>query len=199
MKRTLVAIVLLSSLVAVVTAGVLQAPEGDPKVIELLSGVTYSPNKSSIDRILGSDAADDLVAIAQDEETADPGLRIRAFRALGHYGASDEVAAVQVALSDSFRDLVAKDSGVELLYLRACAISLARVGGELHVTDLIELLDHPSRDIRAAGAQALAITGSNTAIDPLRARSLIESEPQVQLAISEALLQIEGLVIELQR
>ena len=51
---------------------------------DLLSGVDYVPNKPDLDEALGDPPEDDLIAIAVDTE-ADPGLRIRSYRALGHY------------------------------------------------------------------------------------------------------------------
>jgi hypothetical protein len=58
----------------------------DSAVLDLLGGVDFVPLKSAIDDTLGAGAADELIAIAGDEEGGtDPGLRLRAYRALAEY------------------------------------------------------------------------------------------------------------------
>ncbi len=51
---------------------------------------------------------------------------------------------------------------------------------------LVPLLDHPSRDVRAATAHALRDLCNTQAINPLRVRYNSEATDQVRLAIEEA-------------
>lgn len=166
-----------------------EAPPGDARVVELLSGVDYVPNRAALDDALGAAvAADDLVAIARGSapESADPGVRIRAYRALGLYPGSATEAALRAALAEN-----AAGAGVETLYLRAAAESLVKVAGAGAVDDIVPLLDHASRDVRATAAVALGRTGSDAAVPSLRARLSVEEVGQVRLAIAEALRALE--------
>lgn len=161
-------------------------PDGDPQVVELLSGVDYVPPRNSIDDVLGGAAPDDLIEIARSS-APDTGLRLRAYRALALYPSAETSAALRDALVDHG----AADQGIDTVYLRAAMDSLARVDGAAAVPDLTPLLDHASRDVRAAVAAALALTGSPDAISPLRDRLAVEPVDQVRLAIAEALRQLE--------
>lgn len=171
----------------------LEPPPGNPDVVELLSGLSYVPDKSAIDAVLGATAVEDLVQIAEDNSVdADAGLKLRAFRALGEYEVNPQRAVAAAALRGAIDRFATENEGTELLYLRASMRSLAHIDGSNAVVDLVNLLEHPSRDIRAACAQALGITGSDAAIQPLRLRALIEREPQVKLAIADALFQLDS-------
>jgi len=171
----------------------LESPDGDPDVVELLSGLSYEPDRLSIDTVLGPAAVDQLINIAEDETVgSDPGLRIRAYRALGQYGqtpdAGEAISALRRAINKFRRDQV----GTNVLLLRVSMLSLAKIDGPNAVAVLVGMLTHQSRDIRAACAQALGITGSSAAEQPLRDRALVEEQAQVQLAISDALFQLES-------
>ncbi len=157
-------------------------------VVELLSATANAPSKSRIDLVMGPTAVADLIEIADDTSAeADPGLRIRAYGALRHFSQSADGETARLALKAAVALHTNETTGTQLLYLRAAMLSLAEVGQESSVPDLLGLLSHPSRDIRAACAQALGITGSVSAILPLRDRALIETELQVELAIADAL------------
>ncbi len=169
----------------------LDPPVGDPDVIELLGGMSYVPDKTRIEQILGPQAADELISVAEDESvTFDAGMRIRSLRALALYKESPDRPAVTAALRRTMNRFTASDRGVELLYLRASMLSLARVEGATAVAELTPLLSHQSRDIRAACAQALGITASSDANQPLRDRALIEEQAQVLFAIDDALFEL---------
>ena len=56
---------------------------------------------------------------------------------------------------------------------------------------LVGLLDHASRDIRAATARALRDLCNSNAVVPLRMRYTVEPTEQVKLAISDALRILE--------
>jgi HEAT repeat protein len=178
---------------AIAGTGVAVAVQPPDEVIELLSETATAPSKSRIVIVMGPTAVPDLIKIAEDSSVdSDPGWRIRAFAALRHFGQEPESETVRLALKEAVDLYRAETTGTKLLYLRAAMLSMAEVGMELAVADLLGLLDHPSRDIRAACAQALGITGSDLAIVPLRDRALIEQEPQVNLAIGEALFALES-------
>ncbi len=172
-------------------ATALDAPPGDPEVVELLGGMNYVPDQSSIDAVLGATAVDELIAIAEDDsQGSDPGLRMRAFRALAQYDGSPDEGTASAALRRAIDTFGTLERGTELLFLRASMLSLATLDGANAVPDLVGLLPHPSRDIRAACAQALGITGSSAAIVPLRNQDLDETVPQVKIAIADALFHL---------
>jgi len=164
------------------------APPGDTGLVEILSGIEYIPTRGSLDAQMGAGAQDRLIAIARGdaEESADPGIRIRAYRALAFYPSPATESALRAGI-------VAHAGGgsVDTLYLRAAAESLVQIAGADAVDDLVPLLDHASRDVRATTARALGDTGSAQAVSPLRARLSIEEVGQVRLAIAEALRELE--------
>lgn len=165
----------------------------DQDVIEILSGVDFVPPKNSLDGVLGETALEDLINIAQDPDE-DAGLRIRAYRALAHYpGALTEEALRTAIIAHSSDGQVALEStGVDTILLRAAMSSMASVAKSRAVNHIGWILDHQSRDVRAAAAQALALTGSITAEPLLRARLGKEEVPQVRLAIEEAIRILHG-------
>ena len=195
-RRALIGLALGLSIAGAGFARALDPPVGDSEVIELLSGISFVPGKTSIDQVLGSEAVNELISIAEDELiTFDSGMRIRALHALALYKDSPDQSAVTASLRRTINRFASNDRGVELLYLRASMLSLARVEEANVVGELVPLLSHQSRDIRAACAQALGITASGAATQPLRDRALIEEQPQVQFAIDEALF-VLGLAQE---
>jgi hypothetical protein len=158
---------------------------GDPAVIEALSGVDFIPGKSTLDQVFSGAAEAGLIEIARDEMGGgDPGLRLRAYRALALY----DTPAVETALAEAVAEHHAgPKAGIGVLYLRAAAKSLAAVAGTSAVDALVPMLGHPRRDIRSGAAEALAITGAPAAIQPLRDQLAIEDDLQTRLALSAAL------------
>ena len=165
-----------------------EPPPGDLQVVEVLSGIDFIPSRSALDAALGAGAESDLIAIARGtaEESADPGVRIRAYRALALYPGAAVEAELRAAIFQH-----AGGAAVDMVYLRAAADSLVELAGPDAVDDLVPLLDHASRDVRASAAFALGDTGSDDAAPPLRARLLVEEVGQVRLAIAEALRELE--------
>jgi hypothetical protein len=165
-----------------------EAPPGDTQVVELLSGIDYVPTRGTLDLELGGDAAADLIAIARGsaEESSDAGVRIRAYRALSLYPGATTQAALRAGILEH-----ADGDEVEMLYLRAAVDSLVALAGPDAVDDVVPLLDHASRDVRASAAVGLGDTGSEDAVPPLRARLSVEEVGQVRLAIAEALRELE--------
>lgn len=183
----------LAAAFALAGGGIAMAVVPPNNVIELLSGTATAPTKGRIDFIMGDTAVADLIEIAEDTSAdADPGLRIRAYNALRHFAQTPDSETARLALQSAVAERRSVSDGVQLLYLRAAMLSMAEVGMDQSVPDLLGLLSHSSRDIRAACAQALGITGSALAIEPLRNRALIEPELQVQIAIADALFELDS-------
>lgn len=156
----------------------------------LLSGVEYIAPKALLDDTIGPTALTDLIAIARGETEDDPGLRIRAYRALALYTDT----AAQNALIGAVTEHRAIQTGVESLYLRAAVESLAVVGQGTAVPFITPLLHiEANLDTRVAAARALSVCGSPAALPALRERLDIESQPQVRLAISDAIRDLTGL------
>jgi HEAT repeat protein len=150
----------------------------------------------------GSSAVDNAVAalsaIATDK-TLDVGLQIHAIRGLGEYPGID--AAHQTLTSPLLLPPALDPNGVpqwvatgtQVVIMRAAIEALGNLAKQGHETPgdaalLAQFLNHPSRDVRATTASALADLCDTDAILPLRTR--FAQEPiggQVQLAISEAL------------
>jgi HEAT repeat protein len=191
MRYPVVAAGLLMAL-AIARAGTTSAPvdppPGDPEVVEALSGIDYVPTRGTLDGLMGGAAESELIAIARGaaEESADPGVRIRAYRALAAYPTAATESALRAAIVDH-----ADEGELDTLYLRAAVASLVQVAGPDAVDDLVPLLDHASRDVRASTARGLGDTGSEDAVAPLRARLSVEEVGQVRLAIAEALRALE--------
>lgn len=166
--------------------GELDPPAGDPNLVELLSGIDFVPSRPALDAQLGPTAEAQLIAIARTgSPIADPGVRIRAYRALALYATptteSELIDAVSMSGHGGGTDTL------DNLYLRAAMDSLATVAGPDGVVHISPHLNHASRDVRAAAARALATCGSAAAVQPLRARLLVEPEEQVKAAISKAI------------
>ncbi len=135
--------------------------------------------------------------------TVDSGVQLRAIQALSTYcpptnGAC--ISAAHAALSTAIQNIQmmsgGEHPGTDLLILRAAIESIGplQVQTDLDGTgpgpappNLVEFLDNPSRDIRAAAAHALRDLCNANAIIPLKQRYAVEPVKQVQLAISEAL------------
>ena len=155
-----------------------------------LSPIDQIPTKEQINNALkSSDPLQELSSRATNEQV-DVGIRLRAIHALAKYCSSTPCASTDAAHAPVVAVLMANrnaSSGSEVLLLRASieTLGVMRVTGD--APSLTPLLDHPSRDIRAATARALRDLCNNQAIPPLRARYSAEMTDQVKLAISEAL------------
>lgn len=163
---------------------------GDP-VQELLSGVDFVPGRDGLDAAAGGQAEADLLDLARAESDGhDPGIRLRAIRALALYPGSDAATALEQVIADN-----ADGEGLSTLYTRAALMALAEVDGSAAVGTIAAQLDHPVLDVRATAARALAATDAATAVAPLRERLGEEKSPQVRLAISSAIRQLTGVPI----
>ncbi|HUS65918.1 MAG TPA: HEAT repeat domain-containing protein [Kofleriaceae bacterium] len=162
-----------------------EPPAGDPDVVAELSGIDYVPTKSSLDDLFEGAAAVDLIELAEDE--TDPGVKMRALRALALYPGAETAAALRAAIAEHGDE----STGTPTLMTRLAALSLAKVEGADAVPDLADLIDHPSRDVRASVAEALAVTESPDAIPILRDRLAEEPIEQVRLKIADALRKLD--------
>ena len=120
----------------------------------------------------------------------DPGVRLRAYRAIGLYKGIQARTALRFDLTSS---LASPQTGTDLLYLRAAIEALGLQQEPADVPVLVPFLNfEASRDIRAATADSLRVLGSSQAIDPLQERYGVETQldqpsEQVRLAITRAL------------
>jgi hypothetical protein len=156
--------------------------------IDVLSVMDKVPEQAEIENAFGPSPIQGLIDVANGIAESDPGVRLRAFRALALYpGDSVARAALVAAIADHSDAL----SGVEVLYLRAAIEALGVIGEPQDVAVLAPMLDfEASRDVRAATAHALRELGAAAAIDPLRDRLAREPTAQVRLAISQALREL---------
>jgi hypothetical protein len=180
-------------LAAAVLAGVAALATANSSLPQLVSHTLTTidtvPTKTQLDSVFPTgEALISLSSIARDGG-ADQGVRLRAIHALAKYCtipcSTSDVA--HETLSQLIVDNRQQLSGYGVLLLRASieTIGSLRVASDVDV--LVPLLDHPSRDIRAATARALRDLCNPQAITPLRVRFTSESTEQVKLAISEAL------------
>ncbi len=197
--KTIVVAVLLTCAAAYATGAIPSIP---PKADNTLTSIDTVPTKEQINRAFEDNAQaarDTLIAIATtpdktvDAEGVDPGLKLRAIHALAKYCGDPPTtpcSATDVA-HQSVSSVVAmtrsSQVGGQILMLRAAIETLGTMKVSSDVTQLTPLLDHPSRDIRAATARALRDLCNAQAITFLRARYSNEMTDQVKLAISEAL------------
>jgi hypothetical protein len=188
---------LLVAYAAALATGATVLPE---PVQNTLTTIDSVPTKTQLDNVFSGEALSNLSTIAQDN-AADIGIRLRAIHALAKYCPAPTAPAGSVCTTDelAFQGLSAlitetreETSGSSVLLLRAAIETIGTLPLDTNVKDqvvsvLIPLLDHQSRDVRAATVRALRDLCNTQAIIPLRARYTAESTEQVKLAISEAL------------
>jgi HEAT repeat protein len=158
-----------------------------------LTAIDVVPTKAQLDQAFPSgEALDGLTTIARDT-TSDIGMRLRAIYALAKYCGDPpdtpcaETEVAHQALAELVTEHVEARAGSPVLLLRAAIETLGPLRVQADVTLLLPLLDHASRDIRAATARALRDLCNPQAITPLRVRFDTEPTDQVKLAISDAL------------
>jgi len=154
---------------------------------DLLGGIDFVPAPAQLDPLLGDSPAGALIGLATADADMDPGVRLRAFRALEHY----PDAATTAALAATVANKLSVRAGVELLYLRAAVRSLGTIGGDAAVEPISPLLNHDSVDMRADAATALGATGSKAATPLLYDRLGIETDEMVRLALSNAIRRLD--------
>ena len=160
-------------------------------VITALTSIDALPSKAALDDAFGAQAAQgQLLAVAGDH-TTDLGIELRAIRALPAYcpapcGPGEPAHDGLIALIDGFP--AAQYTPQDLLRLRAAVEALGATRSMLasDVTELVPLLDHGSRDVRATVVRALGSLCSNAALGPLEAHFPDERSLQVKYAITAA-------------
>lgn len=158
------------------------------RVRNTLTSIDTVPTKIQLDIAFENQALPNLSTIAQDK-TLDVGVRVRAIHALAKY-CPDPCSTSELAhqsLTTLINETRNETLGEPVVLLRAAIETIGTLQVASDVNVLIPLLDHPSRDIRAATARALRDLCNNQAVTPLRVRYTSEPTDQVKLAISEAL------------
>jgi HEAT repeat protein len=197
MKRA-AAIVSVVAIAALARADMTQLPA---MVMDALSSIDRAPSAVDLDSALqttDSAAATQLASIAIDPNV-DIGVALRSIFALTQYPQSvigstlahDTLVSLLQSTQSSTRP-------VDILRLRAAieALGLLRVASDVDVIVPINgdpsMLDHASRDVRAAAAHALRDLGNPAAVPALRTRLGQEMVAQVRLAIADALGALGG-------
>lgn len=159
-------------------------------VLHAMTPIGSVPTKAEIEDIFPTNTVGALTAIAGNVDE-DFGVRLRAIRALPEFCLPSCVGtpahAALVALLSSVVD--PNENGKTNLLLRATieAIGAAKSGDNDDVMRIAGYLENVSRDLRAATAFALRDLCLQSAVTPLRRRYDVETVPQVRLAISAAL------------
>lgn len=177
-------VVLVTSLAIADVTTRAEAP-ANPDLEELLSGVDFVPPG---EHLLDVGTVQEIIDLARDNKHPDGGLRIRAYRALAHFPGEETRSELIAAISEHSQAA----TGLEILYARAAMHSAAAIAqGDIAVVFAIAAnLNHSSRDVRVAAAEALGTIGSAVALPALRERLTAETVTQVRLAISEAIRQL---------
>jgi hypothetical protein len=181
--------ILLGVLVAVATGDSLTTQQ--KYVLTPIDSVPSSQDLAEVNLVV----PDDLVLITANTGGGyDTAVRLRAIHGLAVYcttpgNSCPDLGTVHTALTTLISANASAHAGSELLLLRAAieADGPLKQVGDLQLFRDLHLLDHPSRDIRAATAKALAQLRNCQATSDLRVRYQNESTDQVKLAISETL------------
>lgn len=191
--RTLAVILLVVGAVAIATATTTTLSTTAQSVLTSIDSV---PTRGQLDYALQmapDGPLQTLTSLATDADPngpVDPGIRLRAIHALSKYCTGTPCAGTDPAHQAAVAVLQQTGnatSGRDVLFLRAAIETLGLMKVSTDETSLVGLLNHPSRDIRAATARALRDLCNPQAVLPLRARYSSETTDQVKLAISEAL------------
>lgn len=145
-------------------------------VLEQLSGYESGPSAESL-RALGPDVGAELYRLATDP-TVPSTRRIRAVYALGWFPTDTTYTWLRTTLVDR-----AAESQIR----RSAGWALANGWGDAAVVDLGVALTDPDEQLRAQVVRALAKVGTVPALDALRARQAVETEPMVARTLTDAL------------
>lgn len=190
MMRALATIVLASGLAASLAFATGSTANLPVKVRDTLTSIDTVPTKDQLDFAFENQALSSLSTISQDVEV-DVGVRVRAIHALAKY-CPDPCSTTELAhqsLTTLINDTKNETVGEPVILLRAAIETIGTLKVSTDADVLVQLLDHASRDIRAASARALRDLCNDSPLVTGRLRVRYTSEPteQVKLAISEAL------------
>jgi HEAT repeat protein len=176
-----------------------ETTELPPLIVDALTPIDAVPSSDDLNHVFGTptEAVTHLALIASDPNS-DPGVQLRAIRALAQYKSTDlGSTAAHDALVNVFRlqRYATAKLGADLLVLRGVIEALGACPDKqpTDVDLLVPMLEHQSRDIRAATASALRDLGNTNAITPLSDRLNNEQVDQVKIAISKALRVLRGI------
>lgn len=145
-------------------------------VLELLSGYESGPTAESL-RALGPDVGSELYTLATDASVPST-RRVRAVYALGWFPTDTTRAWLRTTLADR---------GAESQVRRSAGWALANGWGEAALPELSTALTDPDDQLRAQVVRAIAKVGTVPALDALRARQAVETEPMVARTLTDAL------------
>lgn len=194
MKSALAAIVLASGIAVAFATG--STENLSPRVRDTLTAIDTVPSRDALNHAFKDmgGALPNLSSIAKDG-AVDVGVRIRAIHALAKYCPAPcaDTDPAHASLKTIISATSNESTGEPVVLLRAAietigTLDVDNTASAQVAATLVVLLDHPSRDIRAATARALRDLCNSSAIVPLRTRYQHAGEvEQVKLAISEAL------------
>lgn len=186
MKRLLLAVAVVA--IARPSAGGGEPPQ--PSVDHLLTAIDFVPARVDLDAAMGPTPLQEL--LQRTGSTIDPGIRVRAIRALAQYPSPEAHAK----LVDLVASPLGSTDGEDVVLRRAALEALAEIGTPDDVaviTPWLSVEGAPGdRDIRAAAAHALGTLGATSARPALLARLEVENVGQVRVAITEALRELAG-------
>ncbi len=195
--KAFVAAILLTAGVALATGTVPSLPT---EALNALTSIDTVPTRDQLDTAFQMNGLQPLPTLTDivtspdktiDASGVDPGIKLRAIHALAKYctvaTACTATDAAHQAVVGVIDDTRGAQTGAQVLMLRAAIETIGAMKVSTDAPELQDLLNHPSRDIRAATARALRDLCNPQAITPLRARYSNEMTDQVKLAISEAL------------
>lgn len=166
----------------------------------VLTTIDAVPTEVQLDTFAFTDHAEALAGLTTiaSDAASDIGVRLGAVHALSNYCAGAQcldgdpahqtlVAVIGSCSTGSCSAAPHDDPGTAIVILRSAVEALGpqRVGTD--VTMLESLLQHPSRDVRAATVHALRDLCNTQAIGALRTQQQTETSDQVRQAITEAL------------
>ncbi len=160
------------------------APDARIVVDSLLRSIEAPPSPARIDEVAGgSDHAATLLRDMADSTESRPHTRLQAISTLASYPGTPTEARLRLIVE---RGQTVR-AGAPTLFARAAMLSLAPLARGRAVPEIAPLLDHAVPDVRADAARALGMTGSESALPPLRTRLQIEESPMVTSEIVDSI------------
>ncbi len=176
MRRCLLALSALLSVLAVALPHAWADPPTANQVRQMLSGYETVPGRAAW-RALGPETLPVLVSLYQD--TSQPAfVRMRAVGATGYFPST---------ATRTFLLAVTHARGQSDLFVREAVIALGRAFGAQAVTDLVPFLSSRAVVVRDAAARALGGIGTATARQALQRRLVVEPDPTVRATLQRSM------------